>query len=148
MLCSLIKTLCSHHQWLDLIADSSSCRDTHPDILWRQSLNWRSSLVPNPKVPRTLPKMGRKDSMNHRRWRTPGGHGTLNQLSKANRDSQRLKQQSQGCKGLHQVLCIIFFFCLLVCIIVGLLTVRAGGSMTFLWHKFGWEMKTNIQHDT
>lgn len=62
-------------------------------------------------------------------WKTPGKHGPLNKLSRAFRDSQRLKQQSrdlqQSRQGMYVMVIILKIF-------VGLLSVEAGVSFTIL----------------
>lgn len=57
-----------------------------PDIMYRESLNWRSPLGPSPQTLRNSMEEG-KERLSE--GRTPGERGLLNQLSRAHMGSQR-----------------------------------------------------------
>ena len=74
-------------------ADVSKCRDPLPDVLQqeRESLNWRSPKGSSPIAQGISWKRTNEVYKSQRGLRTPGEHGSLNQLSRAHLDSQRLK---------------------------------------------------------
>jgi hypothetical protein len=74
-----------------------------PTVRHGASLDWSSLLGPSLQS-QEINQKGRKACMSQSGWRTPGGHGSLNQLSRAHRALRDLNSMQEAYKRLHQLL--------------------------------------------
>lgn len=91
---------------LPLASDGSKCKNQQPDIMRKDCLTWRSSLVlPSPGLGNPQEE-GRKDFQRQKEGRTPEDHSSPSWTIRAHSGSYRLNWQAPACMGLYQIPCI------------------------------------------